>query len=100
MKIKNKYGYCTIYHCKVMNEFAIDMVFVKPEHRCKGIGRKLILKAIKDLKFLYGYKKTINIFLLVSPQEKSVNINGLIGFYKSLGFEYQFSGLMKMAVEI
>ena len=56
MKVVNKYGYC--YYCVCDDCAMIYNLYVEKEHRRKGNARKILLKAIAEIREIYnGYIK-------------------------------------------
>lgn len=59
----------------------IDLVFVKPEFRGKGIARELLENTIEELK-----KQNMQIKIVALPKEKDIDQERLVSFYESVGF--------------
>ena len=59
----------------------LEKVFVNPEHRGKGVGRKLIEDEISKI------KNNLPIRLSADPFDGGMNQQKLVKFYESLGFE-------------
>jgi len=59
----------------------IDLVYVCPEDRKKGIARKMIVELISELK-----KQPLAVKLVALPKEKSIDQDALVSFYESVGF--------------
>jgi GNAT superfamily N-acetyltransferase len=59
----------------------IDLVYVTPEERGHGIGRKLLLETIAELE-----KQPMPIRLCALPKENCMPLERLVGFYQSVGF--------------
>ena len=59
----------------------IDLVYVCPEDRRKGIARKMLEELITELK-----KQPLPVKLVALPKEKSIDIDDLVEFYESVGF--------------
>jgi len=82
MEFKTKSA-SVMYRDKGNGRLYVDNVFVFPEHRQKGQGKKVvkdfISKAKKD-----GYK----VIYLNASNEMGSNLKRLKGFYKNLGFTY------------
>ncbi|NPB04039.1 MAG: GNAT family N-acetyltransferase [Thermotogae bacterium] len=57
--------------------FWVEEIYVKPEYRGRGLGRKLVKMAEEEV-----LKHEISLYLYVLPQDKRA-----IGFWKSLGYD-------------
>jgi len=86
MEIKNKWGECE-YEFKD-NYVHIFNLFVLPDHRKKGIAKKLLKTAIKNIRDT-GWTGEIQIVAI--PTETNINKENLKKFYLKLGlrvFDY------------
>lgn len=70
--------------------FYIYKLFVSKKYRNKGIATKLINKMIK-----WATKNKYNLVLEVTPYDKSMSYNNLIGFYEKFGFIYKNGYMIK-----
>lgn len=68
------------------NELVLEEVYVNPQDRGQGIGKKLVSMAIE-----YATKEGKNLGLYAEPQDdegsNGLSTDALIEFYKNLGFE-------------
>lgn len=79
--INNSYVQLSIDDCED-NALVLDMVWVDPVDRGKGIGTKLVQMAIE-----YARSKDMALGLCAEPQEEGIDKERLIEWYRSLGFE-------------
>ena len=96
MKHEIKNGYIELSKdCCDNGAYEIDMVQVNEKR--KGTGTKLMQWAIK-----WATKKDVNLTLCACPQDDSIELEDLVKFYESFGFEetYRQSDcvLMKMYI--
>ena len=80
MKVVNKYGYC--YYCVCDDCAMIYNLYVEKEHRRKGNARKLLLKAIAEIREIYNGDIKIK-----AESDESLDKNILVKFYKELNLK-------------
>ena len=81
--IQNKYGYC--FYCLEDNNPAIIFnLYINPKYRQQGHARHLIQLVKKEIRHS-GYKGDIQI--QAQPQDNSIAIDKLIGFYKDMSLK-------------
>ena len=78
-KLAGIVGFIREHRLKKKHKGIIWGMYVSPEHRGKGIAKKLVLDVIDRAKNLQGLSKIM--LSVTAPQKKA------IGFYKRLGFE-------------
>lgn len=83
-KIENENGFIN-YSIDDLNEdeMVIDLIQVKDKR--KGTGTELVKKVIQEAK---SKDKTLTLFAY--PQDDSIELSDLIGFYEKLGFEVDY----------
>ena len=62
----------------------ISHVYVYPEYRCQGHARRLLAEAIKTMKM-----SGLPIRLAALPTEDNINMEDLVNFYESMGFDVE-----------
>lgn len=79
--INNSYAEVSVDDCEE-NALVLDMVWVDPADRGKGLGTKLTKMAIE-----YAQDQEMELSLCAEPQDESTDGERLIEFYRNLGFE-------------
>lgn len=59
----------------------IDLVYVCPSDRGKGIARKMLMDTLSEIK-----DRNMPIKLIALPKEKGIDQDRLVSFYESCGF--------------
>ena len=86
-KIKKSKEDTIMYHLKKGEEYAeLDSIYIKKNHRKKGIGTALINSCRAELK-KHNYKKLIVLADSIKPKE-------LMSFYEKNGFETLFVSMI------
>ena len=80
MKVVNKYGYC--YYCVCDDCAMIYNLYVEKEHRRKGNARKILLKAIAEIREIYNGDIKIK-----AESDEGLDKNILVKFYKELNLK-------------
>ena len=80
MKVVNKYGYC--YYCVCDDCAMIYNLYVEKEHRRKGNARKILLKAIAEIREIYDGDIKIK-----AESDEGLNKDILAKFYKELNLK-------------
>ena len=80
MKVVNKYGYC--YYCVCDDCAMIYNLYVEKEHRRKGNARKILLKAIAEIREIYNGDIKIK-----AKSDEGLDKDILVKFYKELNLK-------------
>ena len=80
MKVVNKHGYC--YYCVCDDCAMIYNLYIEKEHRRKGIARKILLKAIAEIREIYNGDIKIK-----AESDEGLDKNILVKFYKELNLK-------------
>jgi len=70
-----------IYYDRNNNSLFLSDFYIKPEHRGKGVGTR-IMKSIVQ----FGDVMKLPIVLMPEPDDDNMSVNDLINFYKKFGF--------------
>ena len=77
--IHNKFGYC--FYSAQENSAVIFNLYVHPEYRRQGEGKKLLAYVISEIREIYSGEIDVE----VVPRENSISINRLLLFYQNMG---------------
>jgi GNAT superfamily N-acetyltransferase len=70
-----------IYYDRNNGSLFLSDFYIKPEHRGKGVGTKIMNSIVQ-----FGDTMKLPIVLMPEPEDDSMSVNDLINFYKKFGF--------------
>lgn len=85
--IHTDYGYC---YYSLADPILLYNLFVEPEHRRKGYGRKLIRLVLQEIKDS-GYNPR-EVWVEAKPRDCDISVKALTAFYTSMGLKILNSG--------
>ena len=77
--IHNKFGYC--FYSVQEDSAVIFNLYVHPEYRRQGKGKKLLAYVISEIREIYSGEIDVE----VVPRENSISIGRLFSFYQNMG---------------